>query len=55
MAVVWMSHGDGVDKVPPGFSVSARTKNSVIASMADTKRRDLRRAVSPRGSAYPEG
>jgi GMP synthase (glutamine-hydrolysing) len=36
---VWMSHGDGVESVPKGFSVSARTKNSVIASMADPKRR----------------
>lgn len=36
---VWMSHGDGVKKVPPGFSVSARTKKSVIAAMADPKRK----------------
>ncbi len=36
---VWMSHGDGVQKPPKGFSVSARTKNSVIAAMADPKRK----------------
>jgi GMP synthase (glutamine-hydrolysing) len=35
---VWMSHGDHVDKLPPGFKVLARTPSS-IAAMADLKRR----------------
>jgi GMP synthase (glutamine-hydrolysing) len=35
---VWMSHGDGVFKVPKGFTVTALTKNSVVASMMDSKR-----------------
>ena len=35
---VWMSHGDHVEKMPPGFKVLARTKASV-AAMADEKRR----------------
>jgi len=37
--VSWMSHGDSVIRVPPGFSVSARTENTVSAAMANPKRR----------------
>ena len=36
---VWMSHGDRVDSVPPGFRVIARSANSPIAGMADEARR----------------
>ena len=36
---VWMSHGDHVDAVPDGFSVTAFTKSIPIASMVDEKRR----------------
>jgi GMP synthase (glutamine-hydrolysing) len=35
---VWMSHGDKVVKVPPGFSVIGRSENTGIAAMADEKR-----------------
>ncbi|MFA4991325.1 MAG: glutamine-hydrolyzing GMP synthase [Candidatus Omnitrophota bacterium] len=35
---VWMSHGDKVQEMPRGFRTLARTKNSHIASMADTRR-----------------
>ena len=31
---VWMSHGDHVDAVPPGWSVVARSTSGVIAGMA---------------------
>ena len=31
---VWMSHGDRIDAVPPGFAVLARTTNSPFAAMA---------------------
>ena len=37
--VSWMSHGDLVSKVPPGFSVSAKTRNTAAAAMADSRRR----------------
>jgi len=36
---VWMSHGDEVTEVPPGFAVIARTATSPVAAMADAKRR----------------
>ena len=36
---VWMSHGDSVTELPPGFKVIASTKNTPIAGMADESRR----------------
>ncbi|HWR98942.1 MAG TPA: glutamine-hydrolyzing GMP synthase [Candidatus Methanoperedens sp.] len=36
--VVWMSHGDRIERLPPGFSPVARTANSPVAAMADAKR-----------------
>ena len=36
---VWMSHGDRVTAVPPGFSVTASTHDLPIAAMADDARR----------------
>jgi len=36
---VWMSHGDHVDVVPDGFSITASTGSIPIASMVDEKRR----------------
>jgi GMP synthase (glutamine-hydrolysing) len=36
---VWMSHGDRVEGVPPGFRVTARSKNAPIAAMEDAARR----------------
>ncbi|HBA84377.1 MAG TPA: GMP synthase (glutamine-hydrolyzing) [Verrucomicrobia bacterium] len=35
---VWMSHGDQVEELPPGFSVLAKTGTCPIAAMADRKR-----------------
>lgn len=35
---VWMSHGDQVERVPPGFVVLARSANSPIAAMGDPQR-----------------
>jgi GMP synthase (glutamine-hydrolysing) len=32
--VVWMSHGDHVEAVPPGWRVCARSEKGVVASMA---------------------
>ena len=37
--VSWMSHGDLVSRVPPGFAVSARTRNTSAAAIADPRRR----------------
>jgi len=36
---VWMSHGDQVTEVPPGFRVLAGTGNCPVAAMADFKRK----------------
>jgi GMP synthase (glutamine-hydrolysing) len=36
---VWMSHGDRVAAVPPGFSVIASSDNAPLAAMADESRR----------------
>lgn len=35
---VWMSHGDQVQKLPPGFRVLAQTPTCPVAAMADPKR-----------------
>ncbi|AFC86003.1 glutamine-hydrolyzing GMP synthase [Frateuria aurantia] len=36
---VWMSHGDHVAAVPPGFQITATTDRIPVAAMADEKRR----------------
>ena len=36
---VWMSHGDRVEVLPPGFSVIAETDNAPLAGIADESRR----------------
>jgi GMP synthase (glutamine-hydrolysing) len=35
---VWMSHGDRVEVVPPGFEITARSPNSPMAAMEDRDR-----------------
>lgn len=39
VTVVWMSHGDRIQKQPPGFAPIAHTSNSPIAAMADRERK----------------
>lgn len=36
---VWMSHGDRVDQLPPGFTATASTDNIPYAAMSDENRR----------------
>lgn len=36
---VWMSHGDQVNKVPPGFEILARSSNTPIAAMGNDRKR----------------
>jgi GMP synthase (glutamine-hydrolysing) len=36
---VWMSHGDRVETLPPGFRASARSHNAPLAAMEDPSRR----------------
>jgi GMP synthase (glutamine-hydrolysing) len=35
---VWMSHGDRIDRMPPGFQSLARSENSPVAAMGDPAR-----------------
>jgi GMP synthase (glutamine-hydrolysing) len=35
---VWMSHGDSVRSLPPGFEILARSANSPVAAMGDVAR-----------------
>jgi GMP synthase (glutamine-hydrolysing) len=35
----WMSHGDRIEKPPPGFSVLAKSSNSPLAGIGDISRR----------------
>ncbi|RJR16141.1 MAG: glutamine-hydrolyzing GMP synthase [Nitrospiraceae bacterium] len=37
--VVWMSHGDRIEKYPKGFTPIAHTANSPVAAMADKERK----------------
>jgi GMP synthase (glutamine-hydrolysing) len=36
---VWMSHGDRVEQLPPGFIAIAASRNAPLAAMADLERR----------------
>ena len=36
---VWFSHGDQVDKLPPGFRVIGKTKNAKIAAYENSKKK----------------
>jgi len=38
MLKVWMSHGDRVEEIPPGFVATASSANSPLAAMEDAKR-----------------
>ena len=39
MLKVWMSHGDRVVEVPPGFEITGKSANSPLAAMEDRQRR----------------
>ncbi len=52
---VWMSHGDRIEKMPPGFKVLAQSKNSPIAAMADRKRKLYGVQFHPEVAHTPQG
>ena len=52
---VWMSHGDHVAALPPGFTVTARTDRMPARRMADEARALVRRAVPSRSHAHAAG
>ena len=55
MLNVWMSHGDKVTELPPGFKLMASTDSCPIAGMADEDAPFLRRAVPSRSHAHAAG
>jgi len=52
---VWMSHGDKVVDMPPGFSVMASTAACPVAAMADEKRRFYAVQFHPEVTHTPQG
>ncbi len=55
LQTVWMSHGDHVTRVPEGFEVLARTRNSPIAAMVDRARRLVALQFHPEVRHTPNG
>ena len=52
---VWMSHGDRIEGMPPGFRVLARTANAPIAAQGDDERRLYGLQFHPEVHHTPEG
>ena len=52
---VWMSHGDRITKMPPGFVALAKSDNSPIAAMADFTRRYVAVQFHPEVHHTPHG
>lgn len=54
-AKVWMSHGDRIEQMPPGFAAIGRTTNSPIAAMEDPARRFYALQFHPEVAHTPQG
>jgi GMP synthase (glutamine-hydrolysing) len=54
-AIVWMSHGDRVDALPPGFVAIAESENSPYAAIADRRRRCFGVQFHPEVHHTPRG
>ncbi len=52
---VWMSHGDRVGSVPPGFEVTAASPNSPLAAMEDAERHFYGVQFHPEVTHTPRG
>jgi len=52
---VWMSHGDKVEALPPGFRPLAHTGNSPLAAVADTERDYYAVQFHPEVAHTPQG
>jgi GMP synthase (glutamine-hydrolysing) len=52
---VWMSHGDRVTKLPPGFSVIATSENAPFAAISDEKRHYYAVQFHPEVMHTPDG
>ena len=53
--VVWMSHGDRIEKMPEGFTAVAHTDNSPTAAMADEKKKFYGVQFHPEVVHTPQG
>ncbi len=53
--IVWMSHGDRIEKMPDGFSVIAHTDNSPTAAMADHSKKFFGVQFHPEVAHTPQG
>ena len=53
--IVWMSHGDRIEKMPAGFAPIAHTDNSPTAAMADEKKRFYGVQFHPEVVHTPQG
>ena len=52
---VWMSHGDRVESLPPGFVVAAKSDNSPLAAMEDRARHYYGVQFHPEVTHTPQG
>lgn len=52
---VWMSHGDRIEQLPPGFEVLGKSKNSPVALMGDQSRHYYGLQFHPEVHHTPEG
>lgn len=52
---VWMSHGDRVESVPPGFAITASSPNSPLAAMEDQQRNFYGVQFHPEVTHTPQG
>jgi GMP synthase (glutamine-hydrolysing) len=52
---VWMSHGDKVDELPPGYRAIAKSTNSPIAAMANASNTIMGLQFHPEVTHTPEG
>jgi GMP synthase (glutamine-hydrolysing) len=55
MLQVWMSHGDRVEALPPGFVATASSANSPLAAMEDAKRSFFGVQFHPEVTHTPQG
>ena len=55
MLHVWMSHGDNVTELPPGFKIMASTDSCPIAGMADEERKYYAVQFHPEVTHTPQG
>ncbi len=52
---VWMSHGDRVEAVPPGFTITGKSENSPLAAMEDRQRKVYGVQFHPEVTHTPQG